>query len=203
MGGGCQGRARPPTRAPLPLQPTHHLDLHAVLWLEDFLVARPGTLLVVSHARDFLNAVCTDTVHLAGRRLTSRRGGFDAFLAASAEAALNADRQRAALLAERAHLQVGVEEERGAPRASARPPTRPPPSPVFRRPLPVQRQARLPRPVPHQGHRAAGHRHRCRRAAAVRRGDVQVPVPVPPPPAPPPPSPFGPGPPPPPPPRPL
>ena len=40
-------------------QPTNHLDLHAVLWLEDYLLTWRGTLIVVSHSRGFLNAVCT------------------------------------------------------------------------------------------------------------------------------------------------
>jgi ATPase subunit of ABC transporter with duplicated ATPase domains len=39
----------------------------AVLWLEDYLIQWPKTLLVVSHAREFLNAVCTDMLHLHSR----------------------------------------------------------------------------------------------------------------------------------------
>ena len=55
-------------------EPTNHLDLHAVLWLEDYLVKWPKTLLVVSHAREFLNAVCTDTIHLHSKKLTTYKG---------------------------------------------------------------------------------------------------------------------------------
>jgi ATPase subunit of ABC transporter with duplicated ATPase domains len=39
----------------------------AVLWLEEYLIQWPKTLLVVSHAREFLNAVCTDVLHLHSR----------------------------------------------------------------------------------------------------------------------------------------
>jgi ATP-binding cassette subfamily F protein 3 len=46
-------------------EPTNHLDLHAVIWLEDYLCNHwKKTLIVVSHAREFLNTVCTDTLHL-------------------------------------------------------------------------------------------------------------------------------------------
>ena len=41
--------------------------MYAVLWLEEYLIQWPKTLLVVSHAREFLNAVCTDMLHLHSR----------------------------------------------------------------------------------------------------------------------------------------
>jgi len=48
---------------------TNHLDLHAVLWvwLETYLLKWPKTFIVVSHAREFLNTVVTDILHLHGR----------------------------------------------------------------------------------------------------------------------------------------
>lgn len=58
-------------------EPTNHLDWQACAWLEATLMAWPTTLLVVSHARVFLDSVCTDIIHLTGRRLTrawARRG---------------------------------------------------------------------------------------------------------------------------------
>src|SRR5690349_12114520 len=45
-------------------EPTNHLDLDAVLWLQGWLVTYPGTLLVISHDREFLDAVTTHTLHL-------------------------------------------------------------------------------------------------------------------------------------------
>ena len=41
-------------------EPTNHLDLFACLWLENYLISWDKTLIIVSHQRDFLNAVCTD-----------------------------------------------------------------------------------------------------------------------------------------------
>ena len=66
-------------------EPTCHLDLHSVLWLEDYLCSYPGTVVVVSHARDFLNAVCTDVIHLARRTLAPYRGNFSTFVSTAAE----------------------------------------------------------------------------------------------------------------------
>jgi ATPase subunit of ABC transporter with duplicated ATPase domains len=63
-------------------EPTNHLDLHAVLWLEDYLLKWKKTVLLVSHAREFLNAVCTDIIHLHSRRLTTFRGTYDNFVKA-------------------------------------------------------------------------------------------------------------------------
>ena len=50
-------------------EPTNHLDLHAVIWLESYLQSWTNTLVVVSHDRDFLNAVCTDILQV---RITGR-----------------------------------------------------------------------------------------------------------------------------------
>jgi len=44
-------------------EPTNHLDLDAVIWLENYIVAAPNTCVIVSHAREFLNNVTTDTIH--------------------------------------------------------------------------------------------------------------------------------------------
>ena len=61
-------------------EPTNHLDLHAVLWLEDYLLKWKKTVLLVSHAREFLNAVCTDIIHLHTRSLATFRGTYDNFV---------------------------------------------------------------------------------------------------------------------------
>jgi ATP-binding cassette subfamily F protein 3 len=44
-------------------EPTNHLDLDAVIWLENYIINTPNTVVMVSHAREFLNNVCTDTIH--------------------------------------------------------------------------------------------------------------------------------------------
>ena len=60
-------------------EPSNHLDLEAVLWLEDFLRSYPATILLVSHERDFLNNVVDHILHLTGGKLTLYPGGYDAF----------------------------------------------------------------------------------------------------------------------------
>ena len=65
--------------------PTNHLDLDAILWLEDWLKSYPGTLMLISHDRDFLDAVVDNVVHLEQRKLTLYRGGYSAFERARAE----------------------------------------------------------------------------------------------------------------------
>lgn len=60
-------------------EPTNHLDLDAILWLEDWLRAYPGTLLVVSHDRDFLDAVVEHILHIEHGVLTHYRGNYSTF----------------------------------------------------------------------------------------------------------------------------
>ena len=66
-------------------EPTNHLDLDAILWLEDWLKGYPGTLLLISHDRDFLDAVVDHVIHLEQRKLTLYRGGYSAFERTRAE----------------------------------------------------------------------------------------------------------------------
>ena len=59
-------------------EPTNMLDVKAILWLQQHLVTKwTSTLLVVSHDRSFLDAVCTDTIHFADRQLTPYKGGYE------------------------------------------------------------------------------------------------------------------------------
>ncbi|KAM0852654.1 hypothetical protein ACQ4PT_051619 [Festuca glaucescens] len=60
-------------------EPTNHLDLHAVLWLETYLLKWPKTFIVVSHAREFLNTVVTGILHLHGKKLHAYKGDYDTF----------------------------------------------------------------------------------------------------------------------------
>jgi len=60
-------------------EPTNHLDLDAVVWLEKWLAAYRGTLLLISHDRDFLDACVTHIAHLDQQRLTLYTGDYDAF----------------------------------------------------------------------------------------------------------------------------
>jgi ATP-binding cassette subfamily F protein 3 len=66
-------------------EPTNHLDLDAVLWLEGWLQDYRGTLLLVSHDRDFLDSVAGHIAHIEGRRLKLYGGNYSAFERARAE----------------------------------------------------------------------------------------------------------------------
>ncbi len=60
-------------------EPTNHLDLDALVWLEGWLARYPGTLIVISHDRDFLDAVTRVTLHIEGGKLTRYGGNYSAF----------------------------------------------------------------------------------------------------------------------------
>ncbi len=70
-------------------EPTNHLDMDATLWLEQWLQAYGGTLLLISHDRDFIDATCNQVAHLSEHSLTHYRGNYSAF-----------ERQRAEKLAQ-------------------------------------------------------------------------------------------------------
>ncbi len=60
-------------------EPTNHLDLEAVIWLEDWLKTYPGTLLLISHDRDFLDRVTTHIAHIEQQAITLYTGNYSAF----------------------------------------------------------------------------------------------------------------------------
>ncbi|MFO7542956.1 MAG: ATP-binding cassette domain-containing protein [Thiobacillus sp.] len=60
-------------------EPTNHLDLDALVWLEAWLKKYPGTILVISHDREFLDAVTNVTLHIENGQLTRYGGNYSAF----------------------------------------------------------------------------------------------------------------------------
>ncbi|MBY4594269.1 ribosomal protection-like ABC-F family protein [Ottowia caeni] len=60
-------------------EPTNHLDLDALVWLESWLARYPGTMIVISHDREFLDAVTSVTLHIEHARLTRYGGNYSAF----------------------------------------------------------------------------------------------------------------------------
>ena len=86
-------------------EPSNHLDLEAVLWLEDFLKSYRATILIVSHERDFLNNVVDHILHLQGGKLTLYPGGYDAFERQRAERMAQLAAAKASQDAQRAKLQ--------------------------------------------------------------------------------------------------
>jgi ATP-binding cassette subfamily F protein 3 len=90
-------------------EPTNHLDLDAILWLEDWLKRYTGTLVIISHDRDFLDGVVNVIVHMDDRKLKRYSGNYSSF-----------ERQRAAQIVlaqgmlekqarQRAHLQSFID----------------------------------------------------------------------------------------------
>jgi len=60
-------------------EPTNHLDLDAIIWLEDWLKRYPGTFIIISHDRDFLDGVVNVIVHIDERKLKRYSGNYSSF----------------------------------------------------------------------------------------------------------------------------
>jgi ATP-binding cassette subfamily F protein 3 len=89
-------------------EPTNHLDLDAVLWLEDWLRAFPGAVVLITHDREFLDAVAGAIVHVDARRLETYTGNYSAF---EAQRAARLAQQQAAFDKQRrtiAHLEAFI-----------------------------------------------------------------------------------------------
>ncbi|MBB3104346.1 ribosomal protection-like ABC-F family protein [Azomonas macrocytogenes] len=86
-------------------EPTNHLDLDAILWLEDWLKGYPGTLLLISHDRDFLDSVVDHVVHLEQCKLTLYRGGYSAFERTRAERLAQQQQAYEKQQTQRAHME--------------------------------------------------------------------------------------------------
>jgi ATP-binding cassette subfamily F protein 3 len=93
-------------------EPTNHLDLDAVLWLEEWLREYRGTLLLVSHDREFLDAIVGRILYIEGGRLHAYPGNYSAF---ETQHAAHAERTRALVAKRRreaAHIQSFVDRFR-------------------------------------------------------------------------------------------
>ena len=66
-------------------EPTNHLDLDSIHWLRDFLVRYEGTLIVISHDRHFLNAVCTHIADIDYQTIITYTGGYDEMVVAKTQ----------------------------------------------------------------------------------------------------------------------
>ncbi|MBL8381003.1 MAG: ATP-binding cassette domain-containing protein [Burkholderiales bacterium] len=90
-------------------EPTNHLDLDAILWLEDWLKGYPGTLIIISHDRDFLDGVIGVIAHIDQRKIRRYAGNYSQFevqraMALTLNQAAYEKQQR-----ERAHLQSFID----------------------------------------------------------------------------------------------
>ena len=82
-------------------EPTNHLDLETVLWLEQHLANLNCTQIIISHDRDFLNAVTNTTVELSQQKLTVYGGNYDFY---ERERALRLAQQQSAYVKQQAHI---------------------------------------------------------------------------------------------------
>ena len=86
-------------------EPTNHLDLDASLWLEQWLRRYEGTLMLISHDRDFIDACCDVVVHLENHQLHRYRGNYSAFERQRAERLAQQQQAFEKQQAERAHME--------------------------------------------------------------------------------------------------
>jgi len=93
-------------------EPTNHLDLDAVIWLENWLRAYPGTLLLISHDRDFLDSVADHIAHIERQGLTFYNGNYSAFECRRAEYLAGQQAQYEKQQREIAHIHTYVERFR-------------------------------------------------------------------------------------------
>jgi len=90
-------------------EPTNHLDLDALVWLEAWLQRYEGTMIVISHDREFLDAITKVTLHLDETRLTRYTGNYTAFEEMRAERLLQAQANFAKQQERMAHLQKFID----------------------------------------------------------------------------------------------
>jgi ATP-binding cassette subfamily F protein 1 len=60
-------------------EPSNHLDLNAVLWLEDYLINYKKTIVLISHNQDFLNNICNEIIHIRNKKIDQYKGNLDDF----------------------------------------------------------------------------------------------------------------------------
>ncbi|HEX9451419.1 MAG TPA: ATP-binding cassette domain-containing protein, partial [Burkholderiales bacterium] len=90
-------------------EPTNHLDLDAIVWLEQWLSGYPGTLLMISHDREFLDTVANAICHIEGQRVRLYAGNYSAF---ETQRAMQLSQQQATFVKQQreiAHLQSFVD----------------------------------------------------------------------------------------------
>ncbi|WP_313036382.1 ATP-binding cassette domain-containing protein [Acinetobacter sp.] len=90
-------------------EPTNHLDLDAILWLEDWLKAYEGTLILISHDRDFLDAVTDHILHIENQELILYTGNYSTFERTRSERLAQQQQAYEKQLETRAHLQKFID----------------------------------------------------------------------------------------------
>lgn len=89
-------------------EPTNNLDIHTIQWLEEVLIARNSTMIIISHDRHFLNSVCTHMADLDYGELRIYPGNYDEYMTASSQARMRQYADNAKKKAQLAELQTFV-----------------------------------------------------------------------------------------------
>ena len=90
-------------------EPTNHLDLDAVIWLESWLKRYEGTLVLISHDRDFLDNVVTQIIHIEHKKMNSYSGNYSSFERQRVEQLAQQQSMYEKQQKQRAHLQKFVD----------------------------------------------------------------------------------------------
>ena len=93
-------------------EPTNHLDLDAVIWLQSWLISYQGTLILISHDREFLDAVVKHVAHIEHAKLTLYTGNYTAFEKIRAERLAQQQSAYEKQQREKAHMQKYVDRFR-------------------------------------------------------------------------------------------
>jgi ATPase subunit of ABC transporter with duplicated ATPase domains len=99
-------------------EPTNHLDLDSIHWLKDFLVRYEGTLIVISHDRHFLNAVCTHIADIDYQTIITYTGGYDDMVLAKTQIRSRVESENAQREKKIAQLQEFIQRFGAGTRAS-------------------------------------------------------------------------------------
>ncbi len=90
-------------------EPTNHLDLEAIIWLEKWLIAYSGTLILISHDRDFLDNVVGHIIHIEHHKIKIYTGNYSQFERARAEALAQQQANHLKQQREIAHIRSFIE----------------------------------------------------------------------------------------------
>ncbi|AXO14411.1 ABC-F family ATP-binding cassette domain-containing protein [Thalassospira indica] len=93
-------------------EPTNHLDLEATIWLENYLINYPGTIILISHDRDLLNRVAKSIAHLHDGTVTLYGGNYDKFAKTRREQMELASKHYEKQIAQQKHLQSFIDRFR-------------------------------------------------------------------------------------------
>lgn len=93
-------------------EPTNHLDIEAILWLEKWLQTKKCSMLIISHDRDFLDNVCTHTLHLSQRKLKLYTGNYSSFASQFEMQFMQEESAATKIAKQKAHMQSFVDRFR-------------------------------------------------------------------------------------------